>query len=102
MIFDDPDIDPRVLKKMNKVMKNAATAIGGGLGLLIMQLFFDEDVEAARDMFNGLGLWLIAYGAMVIMVAFIKRSWLLKINSLLFYFVTPAVLVKLIMDATGH
>lgn len=102
MIFDDPHIHPKTLKKMNKAMKNAATAIGGGLGLLIMQLFFDEDVAAARDLFNGLGLWLIAYGAMVILVALVKKSWLLKINSVLFYFVTPAVLVKLIMDAMNH
>lgn len=83
-------------------MKNAATAIGGGAGLLIMQLFFEDKVEAASILFNGLGLWLIAYGVMIILVAMVKKTWLLKINSVLFYFVTPAVLIKLIMDAMNH
>lgn len=97
--YEDDGLDKKTRKKLNKIIRNAASAIGGGVGLILMKGFFSVDVPQARDLFNGLGLWLIVFGVIVLATAIFRRDWVFHINSTMIFMVTPCVVIKLVLDA---
>jgi hypothetical protein len=97
--IEDDGLDKKSRKKYYKIIRNACSAIGGGVGLILLKGFFSVEVEKAQDLFNGLGLWLIAFGCVVLLTAIFNKDWVFRINSILIFIVTPVVVVKLILAA---
>jgi len=94
------DLNDKARKKIAKIMKNAAYAIGGGLGFLGLKYVFSDvgGDEKVRALFDGLGYWLIVYGALIVATAVFKSSLLFRVHSFLTWLATPAVMIKLFMD----
>ena len=101
MSMDFEDMSKKKKKKFRRVSKSGFYAIGGGIGLFVIKFIFPniEGDEQAKVLFNGLSLWLIIYGGLIVLTLVFKRDWMVRVNTVLVWFVTPAVLIKLFMDA---
>lgn len=102
---DTYDIDERTERKRRRMARNAAWALGLGVGLLVARviapLIMGEGADQANRAFMSFGLTLIVYGAVQIFcLVFLKKKALLA-GGVLTYLVMPAVLIKLVMDLSG-
>ena len=98
--FEDDGFDKKSRKKYYKIIRNACSAIGGGVGLVLLKSFFSVEVQKAQELFNGLGAWLIIFGVAVLLTAIFKKDWVFRVNSILMFILTPIVIFKLILAAT--
>lgn len=98
-VWGDPE--GRKERKFRRVVKSAGYAIGGGVGLMFVKYLFPDfaDQDRARALFNGLGIWLVVYGLLIGLTIAVKRDWVLRVNGVLVFFVTPVVLFRLLSDA---
>jgi hypothetical protein len=87
-------------KRLRRVTKNAIYCLGGGIGLMIVKYLYPaiDNQEQAQALMNGLGLVLLAYGAVVMLAMLFLRSQVFKINFFMLFFAVPAAVIKLLMD----
>lgn len=100
-IFDDPEEKQK--KKLRKCAKNAAYAVGGGLGLWFLQAVWPEKegAEIITEVFGGLGWCLLVYGVTVLATIMLRREWALTVNALMTWLVVPLWVTALLVNAAG-
>ncbi len=89
-------------KKINKLLKKSAWAIGAGIGMVLLKFLvapFLGDNENAEKALGILGWCLVAYGATIVLSFVFLRKFLFKVNLLLTWVVMPVIFLKLFMDA---
>lgn len=97
--WDVIEKEQKLEKKYRRLTKNAVYCLGGGIGLLLIKTFMpDMGVEGARHFMNGLGLTILAYGALMLVAMGFFRAQVFKINFFMMFFVVPAVIIKLLVD----
>ena len=89
-MWDDPE--KRQEKRLFRIGKNAAYAIGGGLGSWFMGLVYPHTEEGNRiaAMFGPLGWLLIIYGVIMLAFLVLKKNFAPAANFLFIAFVIPA------------
>ncbi len=99
MVWDTPE--EKTQKKLRKCTKNAAYAVGGGLGLWLLKAFYPEKegAEKITELFTAFGGCLILYGVTVLAVILFKKDWALRINAVLSWIVIPSYVVYLLVNA---
>ena len=99
MIWDDPE--ERRKKKIKKVGKGAASALGGGVALWVFSLLYPQPEEAKdiAGLLADLSLALILYGIVVLAFILFKEKLALKVNTLLVWLVLPSYVGYLFMNA---
>lgn len=87
-------------EKRVKIAKTGATAIGLGIGTIILQFFFpnEQGDSVVRDAFNNLGLTIILYGFSILTVFFFKPDKLRFFYGLATYFIVPVPVTMFIVD----
>lgn len=89
-------------RKRSKCAKNAAYALGGGVGLLVLNLFLPDfaspGAEKLRGLFPLLSGWMILYGFLALGLILFARDKALILNAVLVWLVTPCVLLYIAMQ----
>lgn len=100
-IWNDPE--QKREKKQMKCAKNAAFAVGGGVGLWLLSVFYPEKegAEHITRLFSDLALCLVVYGLVVLAVLIFRREWALRVNALFTWIVIPSYVVVSLMNAWG-
>ena len=100
-MYDTDWAEKRQEKKIKRLLKKSAWAIGIGFGLFLLKIVIvpflgsNEDVEKALLIFS---LCLIAYGGILVLSFMFLRTMLSKIDLALSWVIMPAFLVKILMD----
>ena len=99
---EKPEFTDKQLKKIRKILKAAGNAIGGGLGLIILQNFFPEfdNADKAKHLFSGVGLLLLIHGVLIFSTYIFRRKLIFKINQILVWIVMWIVVLKLLIDVS--
>ncbi len=94
-MFEDPEA--RRNKKINKVARNGAYAVGGGVGLLFMNALYpyDPSAEKIASLFGYVSLLLIGYGALTLACVMFRRNLAIPLNIFMVWLVLPAALVMI-------
>lgn len=82
-------------KKIGKIARNGAYALGGGLGLWFMNALYPYEESAARtaQIFAHLAIILIIYGLLILATVLFRRNWAGRVNLLLNGLALPAALL---------
>lgn len=98
--WDVIDEEERMNRKYRKLMKNAVYCIGGGIGLMIVHMFFpDLDGEGtAKALMKGLGWTILGYGLALLTALIFARGQVFKVNFFLLFLIVPGVIIKLLAD----
>ncbi len=89
-------------KKIQRLLKKSAYAVGLGIGLLLLKFVVVPFLGESEQTEKALGLFsycLILYGASIIVTFIVKKDWLIKVDLLLSWVIMPLILVKLLTDA---
>ena len=99
------DRDEKLDKKINRVMKNGAYAIGGGAGLWFMYALYprEKNAESIAGLFGYVAVILVIYGIIVLGTAIFRRNWAIPVNKLMVWIVLPTIIFVLFKNAwPGH
>lgn len=98
--WDVIEREQKLEKKYRRIIKNGVYCLGGGLGLLLVKMFFpDLGTETARTLMNGLAFTVITYGLIVLAAMVFLRSQVFKVNFFLLFFIVPGMIIKLLIEA---
>lgn len=100
--WDDPE--EKLNKKIRKVGRSAAYAIGGGLGLFIIKVLFpkEEGHEKITDMIGDIVTVLIVYGAVLLLSVIFKKKLAPLVASIMTWLIVPSWLIYLFMNASSN
>lgn len=100
--WDDPE--EKLNKKLRKIGRNAAYGIGGGIGLLLIKMFFpkEDGHEKITDIMGDLILMLFVYGAVLLLAIIFKKKLAPLIAMLMTWVIVPSWLAYLFMNASGN
>lgn len=88
-------------KKIKKLLKKSAWAIGAGIGMILLKTLvapFLGDNEEAEKALGVLGWCLAAYGTSTILSFIFLRNFIFKIDFIMAWAVMPLIFIKLFMD----
>ncbi|MGB4057916.1 MAG: hypothetical protein WBK77_07515 [Alphaproteobacteria bacterium] len=91
-MFEDPE--QRQNRKIRKIARNGAFALGGGVGLWFMNALYpyEKEAENMASLFGYVAMLLIAYGIIVLPCIIFKRKLAVPVNALMVWLVLPALL----------
>ena len=100
--WDDPE--ERLNKKIRKIGRTGAYALGGSIGLWLVSLFFpkEEGHEKITDMMSDIALLLSVYGIILFIGIIFKRKRAPIINLLMTWIIIPTWIAYLFMSASGR
>lgn len=96
-MFGDPE--EKREKKIRKIMRNAAFAVGGGVGLWLLNALYpyEKEAENMARLFGSIAGVLIAYGLVMVGVVMVKRKLAIPVNLFMIWIVLPTVVLMLFM-----
>ena len=99
--WDDPE--EKLNKKLRKIGRSAAYALGGAIGLFIIKAFFpkEEGQEKITDIMGDIVLVLFVYGAILLLALIFKKKRAPLVASLMTWLVIPSWLVYIFTNAQG-
>lgn len=100
-MYDENKAERRKEKKIRRILKKSAWAMGLGVGFLLLKFLvvpFIGDNEQAEKALGVFSWCLIAYGLVIILTFMFLRDFLFKVNIALSWVVLPLLLVKLMTD----
>lgn len=82
-------------KKIYKILKRSAIAVGVGIGFVVMIPFLpdiaDEDkMVEMRELFSLTGMSVAGYGVFMTLVIFFMRNRILMVDALMNWFIVPS------------
>lgn len=89
-------------RKLFRIGRNAALAVGGGVGLWFVGFLFPdqgEQVDKIRALMPLLSGWAISYGFLMFAVLLFLRKFAIFLNGCLVWLATPAVLLFALLKA---
>lgn len=87
-------------RRIYKIGKGAAYAIGGGLGMWGMKLFYPhpEGSDRLTSVLGSAGWVLIIYGIIMLTVIVARQRWTVPVYRVLFWLVIPACLYYIFVN----
>lgn len=100
-VWDDPE--KALEKKRFRCGRSAAYAIGGGIGLLFLNMispnFSVLKAAQVKTLFSILGTWGVVYGLCVFALLLFAKDKALFLNAILVWCVTPCILLYAVLTA---
>ncbi len=99
--WDDPE--EKLNKKLRKIGRTAAYAIGGAIGLGVIGAIFpkEDSLEKITDIMGDITLMLIVYGLILLASIIFKKKLAPIINIIMTWIIVPAWIAYLFMTASG-
>ncbi len=95
MFFEDPEAKRN--KKINKVARNGAYALGVGVGLWFMNALYpyEKEAENIASLFGYIALVLLVYGLISLATVMFKRNIAIPVNMLMVWLVLPTAIIMI-------
>jgi hypothetical protein len=92
-IFEDPE--ERRARKIRKIARSGAYAIGGGAGMWFLNALYpyEESAEKIASLFGWIGTLLMVYGLISLASVIFKKNLAIPVNILMSWVIVPGALV---------
>ena len=99
--WDDPE--EKLNKKLRKIGRSAAYALGGAIGLWLVSAFFpkEEGHEKITTIMNDIALMLTIYGLVLLLGIILKKKHAPIINIIMTWIIAPAWIASIFLSAKG-
>jgi hypothetical protein len=101
MIGDPDRHEQKKEKKIKRLLRKSAYAVGIGIGFFLLRFLiapFIGDNEQANAAITIISLCLVAYGTLMIVTFIFKKDWFVKVDILLNWIIIPIIALKFIVD----